>query len=995
MVYTKNNGNPTDHGNRKPRSGRERKTQDYKAHSVVNLRNPCTKIKKPTTLRIATWNVKSLFSAGKLDNVEQEMNRLNIDVLGISDTQWPGSGKCSTRNDGVFYYSGIDTNTHRYGVGIIVSKKWKNSVITYTPYSERLILIQIKGRHNTINLIQVYAPTADKGEDEIEQFYSGLEEVLRAIAKQHINIIMGDLNAKVGQGKVGEHVGNYGLGNRNDRGDRLIQFCQSEDFVITNTLFKLPPRRLYTWTSPQHTTEKVVRNQIDYIMITKRYRNAVKCTKTYPGTDVGSDHNPVVTVIEARPKKIKRPKTKKLDFNKLRNENIRQEIREEINEKLSAIQQQINDTDSVDQKLKHINATIQTTTKKHLTKTTTGNRAWMTQEILDLMEQRRKRKNHLDKYKDINKQIKKKIKEAKEAWIKEQCEEMETYEKKYDAFNMYKKVKEITGNVKKYQIGKIRDKDGRLIVDLENKIKRWTEYLNELFEDDRGNLTQIINATGPDILKEEVEYAIRNSKNGKANGPDEIPTELLKLLNDKSVNMILQLFNTIYSTGIIPQEWLLSTFITIPKKTNAMQCSDHRTISLMSHLLKVFLRVIHNRIYQKLDMDIEDTQMGFRKGLGTREALFAINVLTQRCLDVNQEVHVCFVDFEKAFDKVRHDKLKQILESKNIDTRDLQIILNLYWNQRANIRIEEQTSDEIEIRRGVRQGCILSPLLFNIYSEQICLEALSQTSEGITINGEVINNIRYADDTVILARTSESLQHLVKNMSDICKNYGIKMNVKKTKYMTFNKKPINNTNITIDGIQLEKVSEYKYLGTLINETGDQNQEIKRRIEIARSTFIKMKKLFCNRDISIQLRTRMLKCYVFSTLLYGAEAWTLKQKNIKNIESFEMWCYRRILKISWMDRVTNEEVICRINNEPEVLLNIKKRKLEYLGHLMRGQKYTFLQNIMQGKIQGRRSIGRRRMSWMRNLREWFGCTTNELFKTAVNKIRIALMISNLR
>lgn len=213
--------------------------------------------------------------------------------------------------------------------------------------------------------------------------------------------------------------------------------------------------------------------------------------------------------------------------------------------------------------------------------------------------------------------------------------------------------------------------------------------------------------------------------------------------------------------------------------------------------------------------------------------------------------------------------------------------------------------------------------------------------------------------------------------------------------MTFSKNPINDTSITINGTQLEKVNEYKYLGTLINETGDQNHEIKRRIEIARSTFIKMKKLFCNRDISIHLRTRMLKCYVFSTLLYGVESWTLKQRNIKNLESFEMWCYRRILRISWVDKITNEEVIRRINNKPEVLLNIKKRKLEYLGHLMRGQKYTFLQNIMQGKIQGRRNPGRRRMSWMRNLREWFGCTTNELFKTAVNKIRIALMISNLR
>lgn len=194
---------------------------------------------------------------------------------------------------------------------------------------------------------------------------------------------------------------------------------------------------------------------------------------------------------------------------------------------------------------------------------------------------------------------------------------------------------------------------------------------------------------------------------------------------------------------------------------------------------------------------------------------------------------------------------------------------------------------------------------------------------------------------------------------------------------------------------IENVSAYKYLGTWIEQSGDQTREIRTRIEIARSTFIKMKKLFTSRDINIELRMRMLRCYVFSTLLYGVEAWTLKKDHMDKLRAFEMWCYRRMWRIPWTDRITNAEVLNRMRKECEIIDTIKKRKLQYLGHIMRGQKYTLLQLIVQGKISGKRSIGRRRVSWLKNLREWFDCSNVQLFRAAVNKVRIAVMIANLR
>lgn len=140
---------------------------------------------------------------------------------------------------------------------------------------------------------------------------------------------------------------------------------------------------------------------------------------------------------------------------------------------------------------------------------------------------------------------------------------------------------------------------------------------------------------------------------------------------------------------------------------------------------------------------------------------------------------------------------------------------------------------------------------------------------------------------------------------------------------------------------------------------------------------------------------MIRCYVFPVLFYGMESWTLTKNMCNKLEAFEMWTYRRVLKIPWTDKVTNNEVLKRLNKDKEILKTIKIRKMEYLGHIMRHDRYRILQLIIQGKIQGKRSVGRRRTSWLRNLREWYGKSTTSLFRSAVSKVQVALMIANLR
>lgn len=951
--------------------------------------------------KIATWNVRSLYEAGKLRNLTEEMERLKVDILGISEMRWTGKGECNTHN-GKMYYSGNE-NEHQYGVAILVKKEIQKSVINFVPLTDRVMMIQIAAHPININIIQVYAPTAEKDENMVEEFYHQLKSVLQLVKKQELTIIMGDLNAKIGKGKHEDIVGEYGLGIRNDRGDRLLQFCQEEQLVVTNTYFKLPPRRLYTWTSPAHTSNNIIRNQIDYILVNKRFRNSIYAVKTYPGADIGSDHNPIIAKLKTRLKIIKtRNKHIRLDRKKLHDPSIQEEIKQKLGRDMQRIGEELGETDSdVNKFWKTVKEPILKITTEQITSREKMKKSeWMNNEILQLMEDRRKVKNiNIEKYKQIQRTIRRKIREAKEKWMTDRCAEIEELDKKYDTFNLHKRIKEVTGNYKTRKSNILLNDDGKIQLNIEEKLQTWKLYIQQLFDDNRIPQHNYNNAsTGPYISKEEVTHAVKNAKSGKALGPDEVYAEVIKMLDDTGIYVLTKLFNIIYDTGAIPNEWLTSTFVTIPKTTNAKRCNEYRTISLMSQTLKIFLKIIHNRIYKRCEAVISESQFGFRNGLGTREALFSLQILVERCRDVNVDVYLCFVDYEKAFDRVQHEKLLEILTKIGLDDKDVRIIMNLYWNQTADVRVEGESTEQIKILRGVRQGCILSPLLFNIYSEAIFTEALNggeYREEGININGKRLNNLRYADDTVLLAENEHELQTLINCVNNCSNRFGLNINKRKTKIMVISKNRNVQTNIMIEGKRLEQVEKYKYLGCIINEKWDHSTEIKSRIEQARAAFLKMRKLICCPDLNLQLRMRIVRCYVLPVLLYGVEAWTLTQATVKKIEAFEMWIYRRILKISWVKRVRNETVLQRMGKDREIINTIKKRKIEYLGHIMRNQKYQLLQLIIQGKIQGKRSAGRRRISWLKNLRTWFGKSTKSLFRAAVSKVEIALMVANLR
>ena len=219
---------------------------------------------------------------GKLEMVKQEMARVNINIFGISELKWMGMGEFNS-GDHCIYYCGQES-LRRNGVAIIVNIRVQNAVLGCSLKCNRMISVHSQDKTFNIRVIQVYAPTTNAKETEVEQFYEDLQDLLEYPQKDVLFIIE-DWNAKEGSQEISGVTGKFGLGVQNEAGKRLIEFCQENALVIANTLFQQHKRRLYTWTSPdgQH------RNQINYILCSQRWRSSIQSTKTRPEADCVSD----------------------------------------------------------------------------------------------------------------------------------------------------------------------------------------------------------------------------------------------------------------------------------------------------------------------------------------------------------------------------------------------------------------------------------------------------------------------------------------------------------------------------------------------------------------------------------------------------------------------------------------------------------------------------------------------------------------------------------
>ena len=206
---------------------------------------------------------------------------------------------------------------------------------------------------------------------------------------------------------------------------------------------------------------------------------------------------------------------------------------------------------------------------------------------------------------------------------------------------------------------------------------------------------------------------------------------------------------------------------------------------------------------------------------------------------------------------------------------------------------------------------------------------LDEEQAGIKIAGRNINNLRYADDTTLMAEGEEELKSFLMKVKVESEKVGLKFNIQETKIMVSG--PI--TSWQVDGETMKTVTDFIFGGSKITVDGDCNHEIKRCLVLGKKVMTNLDSILKSRDITLPTKVRLVKAMVFPVVMYGCESWTVKKAESRRIDAFELWCWRRLLRVPWTTRRSNQSILKEISPKYSLEGLMMKLKLQYFGHLM--------------------------------------------------------------
>lgn len=938
--------------------------------------------KRKKIVNFGTWNVRTLREMGKMRLLINELEHWKMNITGLSEIRWKGSGHFDSNNHCIIY-SGNDEGTG--GVAIILDPVTKKSLISYDAISNRILLVKLDSKPVRTNIIQVYAPTSQSSEEDSDQFFELLQSVKDKLKDRELCVIMGDFNAKVGEGEERDSgLGPYSLGIRNERGDKLLTFTRANNLVLANTLFNHHPRKRYTWISPDQQT----RNQIDFILVNDRWKTSVLDSRSKPGADCDTDHLLVSAKIRLKTFKKKSPQTApRYDIERLEENSCHEKYNVSVENKFSVLLDVLPEEsppEHIWQEMKKIfhEAAEETIGKRARKKT----KPWITDEALQMAAEKRnaRQSNNKERYQQLKREVQQVIRRDKRQWLSNECNKITEYDDQHKSKELFKQIKTMTRKPLSAKQMSVKDKQGNTLTDPGEVLTRWNEYGKELFCSPENEIKRKFTKTTetePPPLVEEVESAVKHLKNGKSPGLDNIPAELIKHAGVNCIKTLHLICTNIWIQQEWPEDWKQQELVMLHKAGDPKECSNYRTIALISHTSKILLHIILNRLKAKIEFELAEEQAGFRAGRSTGDMLCALQILIEKLNEAKHEGYIIFIDYSKAFDNVSHDNLFTTMTKMGFPSHLVSLLRSLYTDQQATIRWNNDHSAPFEIKKGVRQGCILSPHLFSIYTEQIMREADIEET-GISVGGRKISNLRYADDTALCASTHEAADQLLQTINYAGQLKNMKLNAKKTKVMHIG--PNVYQPIEIDGEELEKVDKFKYLGSVKTNNGDCSTDINTRIAMAKKKMTDLATIWKDQDLSTRLKIKIMKTLVWSTVMYGSEGWTLKKRDKQRIQAAEMWFYRRLLRISWTEKRTNKSILTQLGIKRELFGLIAKRKASFFGHACRHPNCYLMKDIIQGKMASKRERGRPRAKYLDNITEWTGLAPHTIYKRAENR-----------
>ena len=845
------------------------------------------------------------------------------------------------------------------------------------------MLLRIGCKVKNLSVIQCYAPTEDADDEAKQLFYDLLQKTISEAPKNDMLIMMGDFNAKVGSDNdaIENVMGRHGVGEINQNGELLVELCGLNELRIGGTLFQHKECHKVTWVSPDSRTQ----NQIDHICVSAKWSNTLFDVRNKRGADIGSDHHLLMgllhlNIVNKHKNKIRT--RKKYEVCKLKDDAKKAAFCNTLRNKLV---ENVHVNDNVQDKWCQFKNAVISTCEVQLGVAKKKKQDFISAHTWSLIERREMLKNNINsartiderkefkqQYSAVDKCVKREIRNDKREQLNTLAKKAEDAAAVYNMKDLYSITKKIA-NTNSSRNVPVKDKNGTLLTSVEEQLTRWKEHFLEVLNLQRDGIevTELreisplqIRTTPP--TKIEIVNAIKSLKCGKAAGMDNITAEVLKVDVNLVADVLHPLFIQIWEQESFPIDWQEGIIVKLPKKGDLTDCNNWRGINILCVAMKVFCKIILERIVGPVDKKLRPEQAGFRAGRSCIDQINALRIIIEQSVEYRSPLYLLFVDYEKAFDSISRDCIWAEMKNIGVPDKIISLIRSSYDGFKCRVLHYGELSEPFMTLSGVRQGCLLSPLLFLLVMDAVARRATNNKPRGIV--WEPLNprnrleSLDYADDKCELSHRHGDMQHKVDDLASESAKVGLKINVSKTKEMRINSDC--SQVITLDGQPIDRVSEFSYLGSVMAEDGGAHKDVNTRIKKARGAFIQLNRIWSSTVYSNNTKMNIFKACVLSVLLYGCETWLVTEQLNHRIQVFVNRCLRRIFRIFWPNKISNVDLWHKADLK-EMNMLVRRRKFGWIGHTLRKDPIEIPHRALVYNPQGSRKRGRPRNTWRRS------------------------------